>query len=648
MHTRLPVVPAVFAVVAAAGSAEAQTTAEVFLVPSVTDALPGDLVTVEVFVRAVSGGVGNGSGVSAADIKVDFEGGLLEGPIVPIGNTLSLNIQADADGMGFGVSAVADIVNGNNFPAGVPLATATIRVTESDLALFTPSEGSLATFDVVFGLPGQGQPAITYDLVDYRAVAFDVQPAVPSAAEWIGTSGSLADAANWAGGVVPTSGDANFLLDAAVSLEVPSGFTAAFDRVVIATPSAPLGLTLGDQSVLGVQELVLVGDIGVIDFAGGTLSIPGVFTFDGAIVASAGDSVLDATLDLAVGSLQVGPAGGSGSGSASLTVNDAATVRPGAVATVLPGGTLDVKGVFTSEGTTTVEGTLNAGETVELFGVTRVEGTPAMPAQFQSMFFTRLNDGARIELADAHLSAPNFTADPSTQIIVERDTEFTADLYARTPVQIAPGAAATVLGIWQGVGSAPIDGETTAGTARVLGGLSIFDGPPSFAGDLELGPATVARFVVDVEVGGTISSVGTISVNGNVHYDGTLSISMNYGALVEDQTLQAFDATSYSGRFDTIALSLNGTPVDVGPQFVDASNLAVDGTITVFAGVANGEPCSVADVATPYQILDLLDIDVFIQGFLNQNFFGDIAEPFGVWDLVDIDTFIVSFTAGCP
>ncbi|MEM1185201.1 MAG: GC-type dockerin domain-anchored protein [Planctomycetota bacterium] len=55
-----------------------------------------------------------------------------------------------------------------------------------------------------------------------------------------------------------------------------------------------------------------------------------------------------------------------------------------------------------------------------------------------------------------------------------------------------------------------------------------------------------------------------------------------------------------------------------------------------------------ADLAAPFGILDLADVDAFIVAFLNNDPAADLAAPFGVIDLSDIDAFITSFLAGCP
>lgn len=61
-----------------------------------------------------------------------------------------------------------------------------------------------------------------------------------------------------------------------------------------------------------------------------------------------------------------------------------------------------------------------------------------------------------------------------------------------------------------------------------------------------------------------------------------------------------------------------------------------------------GGPCSLADLAEPYGILDLADITAFIGAFVGEDPLADLAEPFGVFDLQDITAFVSAFVAGCP
>ena len=60
-----------------------------------------------------------------------------------------------------------------------------------------------------------------------------------------------------------------------------------------------------------------------------------------------------------------------------------------------------------------------------------------------------------------------------------------------------------------------------------------------------------------------------------------------------------------------------------------------------------GNTC-LADIAEPFGVLDLADVQAFIAAFTGSLPAADVAEPFGVWDLADLQAFVASFNAGCP
>ncbi len=89
-----------------------------------------------------------------------------------------------------------------------------------------------------------------------------------------------------------------------------------------------------------------------------------------------------------------------------------------------------------------------------------------------------------------------------------------------------------------------------------------------------------------------------------------------------------------------------------------ALGISEDGVI-VGTGVLNGEVrayamipvaggCNEADLAEPFGVLDLADVQGFIAGFVSQDPIADIAPPSGVFDLADVQAFIAAFNAGCP
>jgi len=58
------------------------------------------------------------------------------------------------------------------------------------------------------------------------------------------------------------------------------------------------------------------------------------------------------------------------------------------------------------------------------------------------------------------------------------------------------------------------------------------------------------------------------------------------------------------------------------------------------------DPCP-ADLALPFGLLDLNDINAFVAGFVGQTGSGDL-DGNGLWDLADVNIFVGSFAAGCP
>lgn len=70
-------------------------------------------------------------------------------------------------------------------------------------------------------------------------------------------------------------------------------------------------------------------------------------------------------------------------------------------------------------------------------------------------------------------------------------------------------------------------------------------------------------------------------------------------------------------------------------------------SVSVHLSAVSG-PCNAADVAPPFGVLDLADVNAFINAFMNQDPLADLAPPFGVWDLADVGLFISEFFSGCP
>jgi len=80
------------------------------------------------------------------------------------------------------------------------------------------------------------------------------------------------------------------------------------------------------------------------------------------------------------------------------------------------------------------------------------------------------------------------------------------------------------------------------------------------------------------------------------------------------------------------------------------ADIQLVGTANIVAVGQAPQPggCNVADIAEPFEVLDLADIGAFVTAFTTQQPAADIAAPFGVYDLADISAFVTAFTTGCP
>jgi glucose/arabinose dehydrogenase len=80
----------------------------------------------------------------------------------------------------------------------------------------------------------------------------------------------------------------------------------------------------------------------------------------------------------------------------------------------------------------------------------------------------------------------------------------------------------------------------------------------------------------------------------------------------------------------------------------DCDGNGVEDACQIAAGNPPACGCNDADIAAPFGVLDLGDIQAFVNGFLAQDPVADLAPPAGVFDLADLQAFVTAFTAGCP
>lgn len=140
-------------------------------------------------------------------------------------------------------------------------------------------------------------------------------------------------------------------------------------------------------------------------------------------------------------------------------------------------------------------------------------------------------------------------------------------------------------------------------------------------------------FVVEISNngGGSWSNLETVGPNG---------AEVSGGWFEKSFRVADFVTPTANVRIRFIASDDVGTVVEAGVDAVRIEGLTCEDPM--------GGSCNAADLAEPFEILDLSDISAFIDGFTNQLPVADLAEPFGIFDLSDIGAFVSAFSGGCP
>lgn len=204
-----------------------------------------------------------------------------------------------------------------------------------------------------------------------------------------------------------------------------------------------------------------------------------------------------------------------------------------------------------------------------------------------------------------------------------------------------PAAGSLVQGFWQ-PGAPGTSSSTTLGllgmdgviTGAVgYGGGADFDGLATRAADgsmyrvdREPGPNTVEIGLVTY--GGSMSSLVVYSFNATLNGVNDVTLATDRGELLGVDAV-----TGMVHRFDPGTAALLGS-VDVSTS--EGLNAA-----------AYRVPCA-ADLAPPFGVLDLADVNTFVTAFVGLDHVADLAAPFGVFDLDDVNAFVGSFMDGCP
>jgi hypothetical protein len=158
-----------------------------------------------------------------------------------------------------------------------------------------------------------------------------------------------------------------------------------------------------------------------------------------------------------------------------------------------------------------------------------------------------------------------------------------------------------------------------------------------------------------------------VAVSGLYHFESVLaSAGDHFTCLYRD----AFDDSTPLVNLREYGLGNGFSPFDVPRGTSRFSQLLFEGTTYIWVtsawsaisppsafanritgpGVVSpvGAGCNAADLAEPFGVLDLADLQGFAGAFVAGDPSADLAPPTGVLDLADVQAFVSAFLAGCP
>lgn len=161
---------------------------------------------------------------------------------------------------------------------------------------------------------------------------------------------------------------------------------------------------------------------------------------------------------------------------------------------------------------------------------------------------------------------------------------------------------------------------------------------PSFG----LGPGFETMVVLQLRTQGTELDLTTVTL------DGVAPDSTEQGNIIDlGPPMVGGGGRQVDHRF-VWTVDGNASGYEFRFQAVEGS-LSLDRVIVdQFAAQAGPAGCNEADLAAPFDRLDIADVVAFLGAFGAQEPEADVAEPFDRWDIADVVAFLGIFGQGCP
>jgi hypothetical protein len=173
--------------------------------------------------------------------------------------------------------------------------------------------------------------------------------------------------------------------------------------------------------------------------------------------------------------------------------------------------------------------------------------------------------------------------------------------------------------------------------------------------DVDFGLVILRSPAVDIPDGGVISFAYWLSAGGGSLNGDTLELQISTNQQITWTTIRTYSTPTDAWVTESIEIDADTGVNNFFFRFV-AEDQGADNTMeAAIDAVAVGTltcddtpgGCNAADVAEPFGVLDLGDINGFVTAFTNQDPIADINGD-GIFDLGDLGQFTSAFLAGCP
>lgn len=151
------------------------------------------------------------------------------------------------------------------------------------------------------------------------------------------------------------------------------------------------------------------------------------------------------------------------------------------------------------------------------------------------------------------------------------------------------------------------------------------------------------KYDAAVQGGSALVSASSHGLHGGFLSGAAYLFDVNSGALIDEVLPTDLGSRDQFGR----AVALSGSRALVSSPFDSHTGPSAGSAYLFDTGVTPPGPCNAADLAEPFDLLDLADVNAFVAAFTAMGIEADL-DGNGLYDLADVLIFVNAFSAGCP